>query len=528
MSNNNWALKLSLTDLELYQYLKNFPEQITGICFDSRAVKPGNIFVCLQGTQANGNDFIDNAIENGAVLIVSDDIYQLDTERFSINLIKIVPTIYQKNTRRALSFLSDAFYDYLDDELSNHLYTIGITGTDGKSSTAYLIYTALRDLGVNAALISTLGIYIDGKEIINDYQKTRLTTPDPPELYKLMHKAKKSESDIIIIEITSHALKFDKIYPIELDSAIFTSFSQDHQEFHEDEDDYFNSKAKIINQIRKYESNASEQLQYRKNGNLILNADNQKIARLSKNSDAHNYTTVGFNQDASIVISKIQERLFQTEYQINELLHGHTKLMGNFNLMNIGMSYDAIRIFSEETNRKFLPDEILKAIETCTNIPGRLEQIDGAPFNVIVDYAHTPDAFEKLLKTISVYIKGRLILLFGCAGERSKERRFGLGRLAAERADMSILTEEDSRSEPIHDIVQDIENEMNKFGAIEGDDYKIILDRKEAIEYALQYANEDDFVLILGKGHEKSIELSNSFLPWDDREVTKKLIKVLF
>jgi UDP-N-acetylmuramoyl-L-alanyl-D-glutamate--2,6-diaminopimelate ligase len=147
---------------------------------------------------------------------------------------------------------------------------------------------------------------------------------------------------------------------------------------------------------------------------------------------------------------------------------------------------------------------------------------------VIVDYAHTPDSFDKILDTVSGYIKGRLIVVFGCAGERSKERRFGLGKLAAEKADMSIITEEDSRSESIHDIVQDIENEMIKSGAIIGDDYKIILDRKEAIEYALKYAKEDDFVLILGKGHEKSIESSNSFLPWDDREIAKKLIKSLF
>jgi UDP-N-acetylmuramoyl-L-alanyl-D-glutamate--2,6-diaminopimelate ligase len=528
MSNNNWAFKLSLTDPELYKYLKNFPEQITGISFDSRSVKPGNIFVCLQGTKANGNDFIDNAIDNGAVLLISDDTSRLDAKLFASNFINNVPSVYQKNTRRALSCLSNAFYDYIDDQLSDHLYTIGITGTDGKSSTAYLIYTALRELGINAALISTLGIFINGKEIINDYQKTRLTTPDPPELYKLIHKAKKYKSDVMILEVTSHALKFDKIHPIELDSAIFTSFSPDHQEFHEDEDDYFNSKVKIINLIRKYESPASEHFQYSKKGNLILNADNQKISHLSEIEILHNCITVGFNQDASMVISKIDEQLFQTTYQINKSLFGQTKLMGNFNLMNIGMAYEAIRIFSEERHRNFSPNTIIKSIEACKIIPGRLEQIDGAPFTVIVDYAHTPDSFDKILDTVSGYIKGRLIVVFGCAGERSKERRFGLGKLAAEKADMSIITEEDSRSESIHDIVQDIENEMIKSGAIIGDDYKIILDRKEAIEYALKYAKEDDFVLILGKGHEKSIESSNSFLPWDDREIAKKLIKSLF
>jgi UDP-N-acetylmuramoyl-L-alanyl-D-glutamate--2,6-diaminopimelate ligase len=285
--------------------------------------------------------------------------------------------------------------------------------------------------------------------------------------------------------------------------------------------------------MRKYDSQASSQFRPQKTGNLILNADNKKIADLSNafNDNAllvHNASMVGFHQDATVKITKTEEQLFQTKYQINVFLSAQTKLMGDFNLMNIGMAYEAISIYSSEVHRSFSSEEILQAIETCSNIPGRLEQIDGAPFNVIVDYAHTPDAFEKISNTLAKYIKGKLIVVFGCAGERSKDRRYGLGRLAAEKANMSILTEEDSRSESIHDIVQDIENQMKESGAIEGDNYKIILDRKEAIEFALQYATEDDFVLILGKGHEKSIESGGEIIPWDDREITKKLIKELF
>jgi UDP-N-acetylmuramyl-tripeptide synthetase len=534
MSNNNWTSKLSLTNRLLYEDIKDFlPKHVTGITFDSRLVQPGNIFVCLQGTQFNGNDYIDEAIDKGAILIVSDDATQLNTEPLASNSIHNVPVIYQENTRSALSFLSDAFYHLKTDYKSDYLYTIGITGTDGKSSTAYIIYGALRELGMNAALISTLGIFIDGKEIINENRKTRLTTPDPPELFQLIHQAKQCNSDVIILEITSHALKFDKVSAVELDCAIFTSFSPDHQEFHESEDDYFNAKAKIINLMRKYDSQASSQFRPQKTGNLILNADNKKIADLSNafNDNAllvHNASMVGFHQDATVKITKTEEQLFQTKYQINVFLSAQTKLMGDFNLMNIGMAYEAISIYSSEVHRSFSSEEILQAIETCSNIPGRLEQIDGAPFNVIVDYAHTPDAFEKISNTLAKYIKGKLIVVFGCAGERSKDRRYGLGRLAAEKANMSILTEEDSRSESIHDIVQDIENQMKESGAIEGDNYKIILDRKEAIEFALQYATEDDFVLILGKGHEKSIESGGEIIPWDDREITKKLIKELF
>ena len=566
MSNNNWTNKLShnphtrvpwaVKDRHIhhmYESLKNFPQEITGIAFDSRLVQFGNIFVCLQGSQVNGNDFIDEAIDNGAIAIVSDDpvhdtfVYGEEayeklkaiekntyTEQATPSH-RNLPIIYHENARSALSFLSYAFYTHSDDRPLEHLYTIGITGTDGKSSTAYITYTALRELGVNAALISTVGIFIDGKEIINENQKTRLTTPDPPELFELIAQAQQCDSDVIILEITSHALKFDKVDAVVLDCAIFTSFSPDHQEFHESEDDYFRSKASITGLLRTNRSQAAFQVAEQsldlRSGNLILNADDKKIVDLSKS--AYMYETVGFHQDATTKITKTEEQLFQTKYQIN---HGAgdidalTKLMGDFNLMNIGMAYEAITTFIyEDKQQKYQSDEkILQAIESCSNIPGRLEQIDDAPFNVIVDYAHTPDAFEKVLDTLAKYIKGRLIVVFGCAGERSKDRRYGLGRLAAEKANMSILTEEDSRSESIHDIVQDIENQMKESGAIEGDNYKIILDRKEAIEFALQYAAEDDFVLILGKGHEKSIESGGELIPWDDREITKKLIKELF
>ena len=548
MSNNNWTNKLSFAPEasgELYEYLKDFPEEITGITFDSRLVKPGNIFVCLQGSHVNGNDFIDEAIDNGAIAIVSDDpandTFVDDAEAYekikTATVHRNIPIVYQKNARRALSHLSYAFYTHTDDRPLEHMYTIGITGTDGKTSTAYITYAALRELGVNAALICTVGIFIDGKEIINENQKTRLTTPDPPELFQLISQAQQCDSDVIILEITSHALKFDKVDAVVLDCAIFTSFSPDHQEFHESEDDYFSSKASIAGLLRGKDSQAAwqlvEQAVDRRTGNLILNADDKKIVDLSKR--AYIYSTVGFHQDATTKITKTEEQLFHTKYQIN---HGAgdidalTKLMGDFNLMNIGMAYEVILTFMNEV-RKFHRlaghyEEILQAIATCSNIPGRLEQIDGAPFNVIVDYAHTPDAFEKVLNTLAKYIKGRLIVVFGCAGERSKDRRYGLGRLAAEHASMSILTEEDSRSESIHDIVQDIENQMKESGAIEGDNYKIILDRKDAIEFALQYAVEDDCVLILGKGHEKSIESGGEFILWDDREITKKLIKELF
>ncbi|MDG1990257.1 MAG: UDP-N-acetylmuramoyl-L-alanyl-D-glutamate--2,6-diaminopimelate ligase [Dehalococcoidia bacterium] len=535
MSNNNWINRLSQgkpAGQRLLESLKDFPKEITGIAFDSRLVQPGNIFVCLQGTQVNSNKYIHQAENNGAALIVSDDTELLDEGYFSNPFASDrVPAIYTRKARTALSYLSWAFYD--KSSFRADPFHIGITGTDGKSSTAYIIYTALRELGVNAALISTLGVFIDGKEIIDEDQKIRLTTPDPPELFQLIAQAKKSDSDVIILEITSHALQFDKVNPIDLDCAIFTSFSPDHQEFHEDEDDYFNAKTKIINLIRRYDSSASGKLSYRKTGHLILNADNEKIAKLR--SLVHNASTIGFNTAADVPIAKIEESLFQTRYQIGSyefdekgLFSGQTKLMGDFNLMNIGMAFEAITQFNHEWNKDFSYEKILHAIETCFNIPGRLEQIDGAPFNVIVDYAHTPDAFEKVLNTLGKYIKDRLIVVFGCAGERSKDRRFGLGRLAAEQANMSILTEEDSRSESIHDIVQDIENQMKESGAIEGDNYKIILDRKEAIKFALEYAAEDDFVLILGKGHEKSIESGSEIIPWDDREITKKLIEDLF
>jgi UDP-N-acetylmuramoyl-L-alanyl-D-glutamate--2,6-diaminopimelate ligase len=310
--------------------------------------------------------------------------------------------------------------------------------------------------------------------------------------------------------MTSHALKLDKVVPIKLDCAIFTSFSPDHQEFHDSEDDYFISKTKIIDLLKP-------------NGHLIFNADNNKVSTLSKQVDLS--IGIGFNDNADICIKKTEESLFYTEYLFktkeNDFI-GSTQLMGDFNLMNIAMA------FASAVESGILPVQIIDSIKKCDNVPGRLERINGAPFCIVVDYAHTPDAFKKIFSTLSSYISGKLIIVFGCAGERSKDRRYGLGRLAAEQANMSILTEEDSRSESIHDIVQDIESVMKESGATEGDNYKIILDRKEAIKFALEYADKDDFVLILGKGHEKSIESGGEIIPWDDRKITKELIDVIY
>ena len=497
MSKINWLKNIEY--LFTKDQLKNFPVNITGISFDSRSVKPGNIFVSFQGKNINSNNFIDDAIKQGAVLIISDDQAQLETKRD-------VPVFYFENTRKILSFISDAFYN----SPAEHLYTIGITGTDGKSTTAFLLYSILKQLNIKVSLISTLGVYINDQEITTEDSKIRLTTPDPPDLFKLIDTAKKSGSTHIILEMTSHALKLEKIAPIKLDCAIFTSFSADHQEFHESEDDYFLSKTKIIDLLKP-------------NGHLILNADNKKVSTLSKKVNLS--IRVGFNDDADICIEKIQENLFHTDYLFktkeNDFI-GSTQLMGDFNLMNIGMA------FASAIDSGVAPARIIDAIKKCDNVPGRFERIASAPFNVIVDYAHTPDAFNKILTTLSNYILGKTIVVFGCAGERSKDRRYGLGKLAAEQVNMSILTEEDSRSESLHVIVQDIESAMNEFGAIEGDNYKIILDRREAIKFALEYAKKDDFVLILGKGHEKSIESSGEIIPWDDRKITKELIDAIY
>ena len=497
MSKVNWLKNIEHIFTE--DQLKKIPENITGIAFDSRLVKPGNVFVCFQGRNINSNQFIDDAIIKGAILIISDDRLQLQANRD-------VAVLYIENARKTLSFLSDAYYN----SPSKDLYTIGITGTDGKSTTAFLIYSILRKLDINASLISTLGVYINGEEINMDKNKTRLTTPDPPDLFYLIQTAQKAGSTHVILEMTSHALNLDKVAPVKLDCAIFTSFSPDHQEFHDTEEDYFNSKTKIINLLKP-------------NGHFILNADNQKISVLSQQADSS--ISVGFNSNADVSIKKTKESLFDTNYLLKTQegdFSGSTQLMGDFNLMNIAMAY--VSAFKSG----IAPSQIIDAIKHCDNVPGRFERIKGAPFYIIVDYAHTPDAFEKILDTLSNYITKRLIVVFGCAGERSKERRLGLGRLTAEKADMSIITEEDSRSESIHDIVQDIENEMKKAGSIVGNDYKIILDRKEAIKFSLQYAEKDDFVLILGKGHEKSIELNGEFIPWDDRKITNELINIIY
>jgi UDP-N-acetylmuramoyl-L-alanyl-D-glutamate--2,6-diaminopimelate ligase len=463
--------------------------QCTGIAYDSRKVRPGDIFVAIPGYKVDGADFIPQAIENGAKVIVAER----EVEVPSGVEFQRVPY-----ARKALAHLANKFYDYPSQKLK----LIGITGTNGKTTTAYLIKTILDAAGNKVGLIGTVG--------------GELTTPESLDLQALFADMVKQGITHVVMEVSSHALALDRVYGCDFDITIFTNLTHDHLDFHKTKDEYFVAKRKLF-EVLKPEGVAivnvddpySRFIMEVVKGEIITYGVTQ--ARHELRSTKHNE----FDTKVSDVFIKEDEMALK----INSL-EIRTPLIGMPNVYNIVAAYQCGLALS-------IPQKTIKqGIESLKSVPGRFERMDcGQQFSVVVDFAHSPDSLQKLLEIYRPLTKGRIILVFGCPGDRDREKRPVMGDIAARLADYMIITTDDPHGEVPASIIEDIEKGIRGSGNPEiRERYNIIIDRRQAIQKALDMAKKGDSVLIAGRGHEKFQDFNGKRVAIDDREVVREIL----
>lgn len=490
-------------------------KDISGVVYDSRNVKSGFLFVAIRGENFDGHDFIEDAIKKGAVAIV----YEAGVQNAGLEQLKYnhqdITWIGVHDSRDALAAISNMFYD----KPSQKITVIGITGTNGKTTTSYLIKSILEQSGASTGLIGTINYMIK-----NISYKATHTTPESPDFQSLIKKMSDSGCDYLVTEASSHALAQKRVDYTRFMAAVFTNLTQDHLDFHKTMEDYFMAKARLFTELLSSD------------GCAVINIDDSYGRRLvdilkAQQADTRNnkkiYTFAIKNQDADLTASDIKTTFNGTRFKIKfaksisgQLIYDElfSPLLGEMNVYNI---LSAIGV-SLSLN---LPiDSIKKGIAATELVRGRFEKIDmGQKFLAIVDYAHTEDALERLLVTARQLLnkkgKKKIITVFGCGGNRDKGKRPKMGAIASQMSDLVIITSDNPRNEDPKQIIRDIEK------GIKGDNYMIISDRSLAISMAVQMAATGDIVVVAGKGHEDYQEIKGIRHAFNDKKVLEEAIR---
>ncbi|MDF2500758.1 MAG: murE 2 [Anaerosporomusa subterranea] len=470
---------------------------IENIAYDSRKVSPNSLFICLKGSSVDGHDFAAAAVEKGAVAILAER---------EVDLPPHVTLIITANVRLAMQNIVPYFFDYPSREMR----MIGITGTNGKTTTTYLIRSILQEAGYRVGLIGTIQTMI-GEQVL----PVKNTTPDVLDLQETLRKMAGAKLDYVVMEVSSHALSLGRVAGCEFDVGIFSNLTQDHLDFHQTFDNYIQAKAKLFDMLSQPDQNKQRKT-------AVINLDAVAADIMLKHADCPTLTYAIENQDADLKASQIDI----TSKGANFVILGSfgeqrlsLKITGDFNV------YNAMAAIGAALAEDVPLATIVRAIENASSVPGRFELVDaGQPFSVIVDYAHTPDGLENVLQTARRFAQRRVIVVFGCGGDRDRTKRPIMGRLAAKYAEVIIATSDNPRSEDPSAILREIEAGIRD--AIRPDAcYEVIVDRREAIAKALSAAQPDDVVVIAGKGHETYQVLKDKVIDFDDRAVVREIIR---
>lgn len=453
------------------------------IQYDSRKIKPGDTFVAIPGLKYDGADFIPQAIANGAKVIVAEKEAAVPA---GVELRKVL------SARKALAELSAEYYD----QPSKKIKLIGVTGTKGKTTICFLIRSILRAAGFKAGLIGTV--------------THAMTTPESADLQAELARMVSDGITHCVLEVSSHALAQERVYGCRFLIAIFTNLSHDHLDYHKTREEYLLAKRRLFEMLDD-------------DGVAIINVDDQashsiieavkgEVIPYGLDQAAHEFRSTRHNEfDARVSGIDIRENEMTLNINQTEI---RTPLIGTHNAYNIAAAFQCGLALG------IRPAVIKQGIEAVKIIPGRQEEMScGQPFRVIVDFAHTPDSLQKILETYRPFTKGKLILVFGCPGERDREKRPMMGEIASQLADYTIITTDDPHGEKPDTIIKEIASGFSN------DKFEKILDRKEAIEKALKMAEKNDTVLIAGRGHEKHQDFAGKKVPIDDREVCRNLLR---
>ena len=469
----------------------NLDTEITGICFNSRKVKKGDLFVALSGNNIDGSIFLFDAIQHGAVAAI------IETNRKNVE----IPIVKVHNSRAALSEISAKFYGNPSEKIK----LIGITGTKGKTTISYMVQSILRKAYGKAFRMGTIDYDMEYDSI-----PANNTTPESQVIHSLMSEALNHDVKHGVIEVSSHALKMWRVENLYFSVAGFTNLSLEHTEFHPNMDDYYNSKRRLF-----------FDLPYKDKKNVI-GIDNdygQKLYKECKKAEL-NVTSVSVNnKEADVYASDAVIEGCESRFTLH--CNGEEKsckinMGGEYNVFN------ALMAAGMANGLGISLDVICEGLEDLKAVPGRLESIENDKgINVIVDYAHSPDALKNVLQALRPVTKKKLITVFGCGGNRSHEKRPVMGRTALENSDVVIVTSDNPRKEEPQVIINEIMAGINSAGIPPEKSVSQIVDRKEAIISALSMAEEGDTVLIAGKGHETGQYFSDHTIPFDDREVAR-------
>ncbi|MSQ61939.1 MAG: UDP-N-acetylmuramoyl-L-alanyl-D-glutamate--2,6-diaminopimelate ligase [Dehalococcoidia bacterium] len=481
---------------------------VGGVRYDSRLVRPGDLFVAVPGYHVDGHDFVGRALAAGAAAVVVEAGRR---EAWAPQVAEHAgtPIIAVADTRAALAAAAAAFYGHP----ARKLHVIGITGTDGKTTTSYLTNAVLEAAGHRTGLVGTVEHRIAGRAVAND---SRQTTPEAPEVQELLAAMVEAGCDYAIIESTSHGLELHRLDGCEYDVAALTNVTSDHLDFHGTREAYIGAKARLFAMLDTAADKGSPKW-------AVLNADDPASATMRTTTARARSLTYALDSAADlraldIVAGDEGSRLVAVYGE--ERWEATIALPGRFNVAN------ALAAIAIGLTQGIALADACRGVATLASVPGRMERIDeGQPFTVIVDYAHTEAALRTVLTDLRASSPGRLLVVFGAAGERDAARRSGLGRAAAELADRLYITTEDPREEDPAAIIAEIAAAVEGAGRREGDDFLRIPDRAEAIAAAVKDSRPGDVILIAGKGHEGSIIVGRERLPWDDRAAAREAIR---
>lgn len=472
------------------ELIKNCPEAVRGINIrsitdDSRKVTEGSMFVCIKGYETDGHLFAISAAARGAALIVAED--EIDVS---------VPVVYVDDSRKAIAEMAAEFYGHPADKLS----LIGITGTNGKTTITYLVKSILEAAGKRVGVIGTNQNIIGDKLLLT--KSTTPTTPNALELQQLFDEMVYHGAEYVVMEVSSHALELERVRGCEFSVGVFTNLTQDHLDFHGTMENYYRAKAKLFDISQRG----------------VVNYDDEYGKRIAE--EHKDILTVGLSDGCELKAENIKITSRGAEF---DMLYGGSRYAAKIRIPGMFSVYNALCAAGAALVLGVDVETVIKGLADAPGVVGRVEVVPtDTDYSVIIDYAHTPDGLENVIKCVKGFAEGRTITLFGCGGDRDNTKRPIMGEIAGRLSDLSIITSDNPRTEDPEKIVRDIEAGMKKTDG----EYVLITDRRKAIGYALGIAKKGDVIILAGKGQETYQIIGKEKFDFDERiEVYKHLKK---
>jgi UDP-N-acetylmuramoyl-L-alanyl-D-glutamate--2,6-diaminopimelate ligase len=460
--------------------------EVAAVTYDSRRVGEGDLFVAIRGLADDGNEFVDDARSRGAVAVVSEAPPRDE-----------IPWVRVPDARVALAVLSAATLGHPGRELE----LVGVTGTNGKTTTAYMIDAAIRESGEKGGLLGTVAYRI-GDQVA----EAARTTPEASDLQGLLREMVDAGCRRAVLEVSSHSLVLERVHGLDFKVGVFTNLSRDHLDFHGDMETYFAAKRRLFDEL------------LGEDGYAVVNVDDDYGAELVRTAKRP-VLTCSLSRDADFTAQDVQLSLEGTQFRVRTpsgIFEARTPLLGRFSVRN------ALCAFAAAHALGLSPDAVQRGLASLKGVPGRMERVEaGQAFTVLVDYAHTDDALKNLLDSVRELDPRRLITVFGCGGDRDRTKRPLMGAVAARLGDVVILTSDNPRSEPPEVILEEIQRGIP---ADRAEEIEVIADRRDAIARALALGREGVVVVIAGKGHETRQVLRDRTVPFDDRQVVRDLL----